>query len=114
MFLINVSIFNISSLPYLNLKYVDLIRSFHKNILAYGRPQNFSICEDSSIDISRLVRQDRNLSLGGKAYLPVPAKPLYPLNQLCDLKILQDLECPKAMLYSQLNPCLHYLLQLWP
>ena len=110
----NVSTFNISSLLYLNLKYVHLIRSFQKNIPAYGRPQNISICEDSSIDISRLVCQDRNLSLGGQAYLPGLAKPPYLLKQLCDLKILQDLECPKAMLYSQFNACLHYLLQLWP
>ena len=76
-----MSTFNISSLLYLNLKYVHLIRSFQKNIPAYGRPQNISICEDSSIGISRIVCQDRHLSLGGIAYLPGLAKPPYLLNQ---------------------------------
>ena len=49
---------------------------------------------------SRLVRQDRNLCLGGTAYLPVPAKPLYFLNQWYNFKIHYILECPKAVFHS--------------
>ena len=46
---------------------------------------------------NRLVCSDRNLYFGGKACLPSVAKLPYILNQCWNVKLLQDLECPKPM-----------------
>ena len=59
---------------------------------------------------SMLVRQDRNLCLGGTAYLPGPAKPPYILNKSYNLKILHDLKSPKAVFHILCYDSLCYFL----
>ena len=55
---------------------------------------------NSTIMLSRLVYQDINLCLGGTAYMPGPARPLYLWNQLCYFKNIQGLECPLFLMVS--------------
>ena len=70
---------------------------------------------NSIIRHSRLVHQGRYFNFWKPAYLPDPAGPTSVLNNFGDLKILQHLECPKAMLHSLFYYCLRYqsLYRLW-
>ena len=62
---------------------------------------------------SRVACQDSNVHLVKPPYSPGPAKSPYVLNHLCNFEMLQDVECPTPMRYSQVGDSFRYILMFW-
>ena len=87
-------------LRFRNLESLELTKTCQGAPLFADPPPANSIAKDI-----RLVCQDRHLFLGGTAHLPSLSKPPSLLNQQCYFKILQDLDCRKAVHHSLCNDC---------